>query len=510
MTIGSAILLPADYDTWDKEKIRIVLAHEHSHVRQGDFYLQLLASLYTALVWFSPLGWWLKKELADLAEAISDRAGIEQARSRSSYAQILLEFAAAPRPTALGVAMARSSSLARRIERLLNDHTFRQSFAGGRRALFAVVLVPVTLFAATAMVRVQAATHSMHAAWIAPATPPAPEPALEPETAYPTEQLAAEDTVPDNLALAEGPDVSASIAISPETETPAIATPEIAAAQAAPNLLPVPAFAGAIASQSESDNSLSFDRVLSVSGEAQLFVSTGSGNIHLTRGSGNEVHIHGKIHVSHNGSEEQARQIAAKPPIEQSGNVIRVGQQHEEHWRGISIDYQIEAPAGTLLAATSGSGDIVDEGVGQNAKLETGSGDIRATGLQGAFEVRTGSGNITADQTGQGDVKAETGSGDIEIKDLHGSFRGQTGSGDIKATGTPSAPWKLETGSGNIEIWAGNAPLTLDASTGSGSVTTDHEMLVKGSLNQHHLTGNLNGGGPLVRAQTGSGDIRVH
>jgi hypothetical protein len=510
LTIGSAIVLPADYDTWDKEKVRIVLAHERSHVRQGDFYLQLLAALYTALFWFSPLGWWLKKELADLAEAISDRAGIEQARSRTSYAQILLEFAAAPRPTALGVAMARSSSLARRIERLLNDHTFRQSFAGGRRALFAVVLVPLTLFAATAMVRVQAATHSAHIAWIAPATSFAPEPVLGPETAYPAEQLAVQDTTQYSLNLAGGPDVSASVAISPEAKMPSISTSEIAAAQIAPNLFPVPAFPRAIAAQTETGNALSFDRTISVGGEAQLIVSTGSGNIHLTQGSGSEVHIHGKIHVGHNGSQEQARQIAANPPIEQNGNVIRIGQQHEQHWKGISIDYQIEAPAGTLLAATSGSGDIVDEGVGQNAKLETGSGDIRATGLQGSFEVKTGSGNITANQTGQGDVKADTGSGDIVIKDLHGSLRGQTGSGDIKATGTPSAPWTLGTGSGNIEIWAGNAPLTLDASTGSGSVTSDHEMLVKGSLNQHHLTGNLNGGGPLVRLQTGSGDIRVH
>ncbi len=513
LTIGSAILLPADYDTWDAEKVRIVLAHEHSHVRQGDFYLQLLASLYTALVWFSPLGWWLKKELADLAEAISDRAAIEQARSRTSYAQILLEFAAAPRPTALGVAIARSSSLARRIERLLNEHTYRQSFAGGRRTLFAVVLVPVTLFAAAAMVRVQAAAYSTRVAWIAPATSPAPEPTLEPETAYPpkqvTDQLAAEDTAPDSLVLAEAPDTQATIAISPETETPAT-TPEIAAAQTAPNLFPLPAVARAISAQSESSNAISFDRTLSVGGEAQLIVSTGSGNIHLTRGSGNQIQIHGQIHVSREGSEEQARQIAANPPIEQSGSAIRVGQQYEQHWRGISIDYQIEAPAGTLIGADSGSGDIVDEGVGQNAKLETGSGDIRAAGLQGAFEVKTGSGNITADQTGPGDVKAETGSGNIEIKDIHGSFRGQTGSGDIKATGTPSAPWTLETGSGNIEIWVGNAPLTLYASTGSGSVTTDHEMLVQGSLNHHHITGKLNGGGPSVRVQTGSGDIRVH
>jgi hypothetical protein len=239
-------------------------------------------------------------------------------------------------------------------------------------------------------------------------------------------------------------------------------------------------------------------------------VSTSSGNIDLTRGSSNQIHIHGQIHVSREGSEGQARQIAANPPIEQTGNVIRVGHEREQHWHGISISYQIEAPAGSLLGAISGSGNIVDEGVGKNAKLETGSGDISANGLQGPFELKTGSGNITAEQTGQGDVTAETGSGNIEIKDVQGKFRAKTGSGDIKATGTPSGPWTLETGSGNIELWAGNAPLTLDASTGSGSVTTDHEMLVKGSLDRHHLTGNLNGGGPMVRAQTGSGEIHVH
>jgi beta-lactamase regulating signal transducer with metallopeptidase domain/DUF4097 and DUF4098 domain-containing protein YvlB len=511
LTIGSAILLPADYETWDQEKFRIVLAHERSHIRHCDFYLQALAGLYAALVWFSPLGWWLKRELADLAEAISDRAGIEQARSRTSYAQILLEFAAAPRPAALGVAMARPGSLSRRIERLLNERTFCQCFAEGRRALFAFVLVPIVLFGATAMVRVQvAAAQSARIAWIAPvSTVPSTE-GSQHETADSTDRIAAED-MGEAPAMETVPDVSAGDAVSPEPEIATINTPEVAAAQATPNLFPVPAVPGAVAAQSESGNSLSFYRTLSVSGEAQLMVSTGSGNIHLTRGSGNQIKIHGQIHVSHNGSEEQARQIAANPPIEQNGNVIRVGQQQEhEHWRGISVNYEIEAPAGTVLAATSGSGDVVDEGVGKNAKLQTGSGDIRAKGLEGPFEVQTGSGNITAEQTGQGDVKAETGSGNIEIKDIHGSFQGKTGSGDIKASGTPSAPWTLETGSGNIEIWTSNAPLTLDASTGSGSVATDHEMLVKGSLDHHHVNGNLNGGGPLVRVQTGSGDIHIH
>ena len=177
VTIGSAIVLPADYTKWDTEKLRVVLAHERSHVGQGDFYLQLLVGFYAAISWFSPLGWWLKRKLSDLAEAISDRAALSEAASRSAYAQILLEFAAAPRPTLIGVAMARSSSLSQRIERLLNDHSFGQAFAGTRRrALLAVLLVPAALFAATALVRVQAAGQAQQepapAAQAAPAASP--------------------------------------------------------------------------------------------------------------------------------------------------------------------------------------------------------------------------------------------------------------------------------------------------------------------------------------------------
>jgi beta-lactamase regulating signal transducer with metallopeptidase domain len=176
VTICSAIVLPADYAGWDSEKLRVVLAHERSHIRQRDFYLQLLAEVYAAVVWFSPLGWWLKRKLSDLAEAISDRAGLEEAADRASYAQILLEFAAAPRPTLIGVAMARHGSLSRRIERLLNDVSFRQSFGGSSRALAGVLVVPVVLFAVTALVRVEAAGQQ---------APEPPVPAVAPQAGVP-------------------------------------------------------------------------------------------------------------------------------------------------------------------------------------------------------------------------------------------------------------------------------------------------------------------------------------
>ncbi len=149
VTIGSGILLPADYVSWDDEKLRVVLAHEQSHLRQRDFYLQLAAGLYAAIFWFSPLGWWLQRKLSDLSEAISDRAAVSEAASRAAYAQVLLEFAAQSNnnwssTAQFGVAMARTARISQRIERLLNETHFRQSFAGSRmRLAIAVLLAPV-------------------------------------------------------------------------------------------------------------------------------------------------------------------------------------------------------------------------------------------------------------------------------------------------------------------------------------------------------------------------------
>jgi hypothetical protein len=255
-----------------------------------------------------------------------------------------------------------------------------------------------------------------------------------------------------------------------------------------------------------------FDRNLSVNGRVELAVSTGAGNIHLTRGSGSEVKIHGHVKSDWGDadrSEERVRQIAANPPIEQTGNIIRIGS-HHENLRNIHIDYDIEAPADAFLEASSGSGDVTDNGVGDTAKLNSGSGNIHATGLKGGFTVGTGSGNIYAEQSGAGDVRAETGSGNIELRELHGGLKATTGSGDIKVGGSPTADWKLETGSGSVEMWPGNTGFTLDASTGSGSVKTDHEMSVQGSFDRHHVTGRIGGGGSTVRIQTGSGDVRIH
>ncbi|HXI48477.1 MAG TPA: M56 family metallopeptidase, partial [Steroidobacteraceae bacterium] len=124
VTIGSSVLLPSGYVSWDEATLRIVLSHERAHVRQADFYVHALAGLHCALFWFNPFSWWLQRQLSELGEALSDCAAVEQAESRASYAETLLAFATRARWPLTGVAMAGASNLTPRIERLLSDKGF--------------------------------------------------------------------------------------------------------------------------------------------------------------------------------------------------------------------------------------------------------------------------------------------------------------------------------------------------------------------------------------------------
>ena len=157
-TIGFSIVLPSSFNDWDPAKLRIVLAHERSHIRQADSFLQLLARLHTAIFWFSPAAWWLQKELADLGEAISDHAAISEGPDRCSYAEVLLEFAAMSRRPLAGIAMARSKGINRRMDRILNDTLFRRAFMHGKmHTLVAAAVVSVALLVSTSLVVVRAA-----------------------------------------------------------------------------------------------------------------------------------------------------------------------------------------------------------------------------------------------------------------------------------------------------------------------------------------------------------------
>jgi hypothetical protein len=265
-----------------------------------------------------------------------------------------------------------------------------------------------------------------------------------------------------------------------------------------------------------------FERTLSVSSQADLYVSSGSGNIRIHPGSDSEIHI--KAHLKGNNGwsmggdgasvEDRIRHIVDNPPIRQSGSEVHVGEVSPEDrklYNNISIDYEITTPKASALNVHSGSGDVEIDNVGRYLKADTGSGNVRAHGIAGPSDLRTGSGDIELQQQAAGEVKAGTGSGNVRISGLSGGLDAHTGSGDIDANGSLTGPGILRTGSGNVRLHIGSqARFNLDAATGSGSIRVSQPGAPQGRDDRHHVSAAINGGGPTLQVHTGSGDIEVN
>jgi len=258
-----------------------------------------------------------------------------------------------------------------------------------------------------------------------------------------------------------------------------------------------------------------FDRTLNVSGQPDLYVSTGSGSIRIHPGSGSQIHIVGHVHAGWSAFGDvnsRIRHIVENPPITQSGNTIHVGESNDRTlFNNISIDYEVTVPTTTALNLKSGSGDVEVDHVGRFLAASSGSGSVRAHGLKGPATLDTGSGDIELEEEAAGDIKAKTGSGSIRVHGFDGSFSAKTGSGDIEGDGNLQGAATFSSGSGSVRLHINPAAhFDFEATTGSGDI---HVGFPGGPYNsdrnRHHVTAPINGGGPALEVHTGSGDIEV-
>ena len=296
-----------------------------------------------------------------------------------------------------------------------------------------------------------------------------------------------------------------------------------------------------------------FQRTLTISGSlTELEATTGSGRIEVRSGPAGRVEVQAQVRVSERGrgrqeAEELLRQLQTNPPIEQVGNVVRVGLiQDPDARQNVSISYTITVPPETRLRShtgsggqfvdgiagpvevSSGSGGLTISNIQSGARVRTGSGTIRmsnvasdvtantgsggivAEGIAGGFSGRTGSGSIRLTQTATGDVEAFTGSGGVELNGVRGMVRVRTGSGGIAVEGQPTGSWDLTAGSGSVVVrLPQQTAFNVNAHTGSGGITVEHPVTVQGRLRRNELVGTVRGGGFELGVRTASGSIRI-
>ncbi len=214
--VRPAIILPGDWNQWEPAKLEAVLAHECAHIRRKDPAVQLLSAMHRAILWHSPLSWFLHQRIVRLAEEASDDAALAIMPDRTSYAQLLLEFVqrAAVRADwrafdAQTVSMARYGKVDARISRILDGASLSSGVTAKSVLAILVLGVPLAVLVAAPQVPV---------APVAPAAPASPVAPRSPAAA-PSPTAPAPPVAPQSPAAPAAPAAFSSVATAEVAQT---------------------------------------------------------------------------------------------------------------------------------------------------------------------------------------------------------------------------------------------------------------------------------------------------
>jgi beta-lactamase regulating signal transducer with metallopeptidase domain len=151
-TWRSKILLPANALDWPADRIRIVLAHELAHVRRGDWLVQMAAEILRSAYWFNPFVWLACRRLRLESERACDDAvlglGVDGSEYASELVTLARSFRTARQAFVPAAAIARPSSLERRVRAMLNGQLNRDPITRSTSIAAALVLTAATVVVA--------------------------------------------------------------------------------------------------------------------------------------------------------------------------------------------------------------------------------------------------------------------------------------------------------------------------------------------------------------------------
>jgi DUF4097 and DUF4098 domain-containing protein YvlB len=275
------------------------------------------------------------------------------------------------------------------------------------------------------------------------------------------------------------------------------------------------------------------------SGDFSVMVPREMALVKLETDGGNveAMGVGGRVEAESGGGSMKLDDIGGGVSAETGGGSIDVGTVGGDlglHTGGGSI--MVRRANGKVVAETGGGGVTIQSGA-QGATIETGGGSIEVRQCNGKVKVSTGGGSVDLSDVG-GPAEIETGGGSIKLTSAKGHVHAETGGGGIELYGVPSA--SAETSAGGIIVKLVNTGAERsdsDLETGSGDVTvylaSDVAINVRASVDMgsgHRITsdfsdiriasegdkwgpktltaeGSLNGGGPMLKVRTSSGDI---
>jgi hypothetical protein len=256
-----------------------------------------------------------------------------------------------------------------------------------------------------------------------------------------------------------------------------------------------------------------FERTLSVSGPVSLDLITDSGGIFVRPGAPGTVQVRGILKGSRTGSrreiERRIRALEENPPIEQSGNTVRVGHVPERDLlRGVSMHLEVLTPPDSRVLARADSGGIQVEGVKGPVDARADSGGVGAAGIGSEVRATTDSGGIHIRDV-RGPVFARADSGGIEAEGVAGAIDAVTDSGGVRLSQTAAAPVRVRVDSGGATIrLAPESGYDISVASDSGRVSVA-EITVRGTISRNRVEGKVRCGGPLVDVRVDSGNVRI-
>jgi hypothetical protein len=302
----------------------------------------------------------------------------------------------------------------------------------------------------------------------------------------------------------------------------------------------------------------------------QLEVETAGGNIAVYGSESGDARVEVYVWADHGhdlSKEEVQKRVADQYDLNISleGDKLVASAKQRHGWdswhKGVSISFRVYAPSAVSSRVHTSGGNIMMKDLAGNEHFQTSGGNLDVDHLSGTIVGRTSGGNVVVNNSHddidlstsggnmeamqcEGKIQLETSGGNVELRGVKGNIRATTSGGQIgggQITGElqahtsggniglrdVAASLSASTSGGNIDVnflstkyvdlsnSSGNISLQLPQGQGMDlRVTGEHVHSTamngfKGSVDDQHIDGTLNGGGIPVKVDGNGGDVHL-